>query len=62
MAKIKNDPNRYVRRSALAGRRTACVEDKGDQQARKKERDFLTAPIDDGLYIDFRTKPERGEF
>ena len=32
MAKIKNDPNRYVRRSALAGRRTAVKAVLGDQR------------------------------
>lgn len=59
MAKIKNDPSRYVRRSALAGRRSGAADEKADQSGRKRERDFLTAPIDDNFYIDFRAKPQR---
>ncbi|MGA4553638.1 hypothetical protein [Methylorubrum aminovorans] len=60
MAKIKNDPSRYVRRSSLAGRPAACAGEKGDQANRKPERDFLVAPIGDDFYVDFRPQGRRG--
>jgi hypothetical protein len=56
MPKIKNDPNRYIRRSTLAGRRNVTSDEKSDQAERKRDRDFLNAPIDHSLYVDFRTK------
>lgn len=59
MAKIKNDPSKYVRRSTLAGRRSSAVGKKSDQSSRKREREFLVATIDDNFYIDFRVKPSR---
>lgn len=57
MAKIKNDPSKYVRRSTLAGRRSSAADEKADQVCRKRERDFMTAPIDDNFYMDLRVKP-----
>lgn len=57
MAKIKNDPKRYVKRSTLGGHRvTACVKNAHKAFPRTK-RDFLTAKIDSStFYVDFRER------
>lgn len=61
MTKVKNDPNRYVKRASLIGRSKGVFIVKEISWSRRvyserRERDFLSATIDDGLYVDFRPK------
>lgn len=52
MGRIKNDPSRYVTRTSLVARtpKSGIV-----VEGTKRERDFLTAPIGDDLYVSFRS-------
>jgi hypothetical protein len=56
MRKIKNDPKSYLRRSDFAS--PTGGEGDGDvgRVSRTRGKAFLTVPIDDGFYIDFRAK------
>ena len=61
MPKIKNNPTAHLRRSDLAscGRlRENTVVSQPD--AKKHERDFMTASIDEGFYIDFSPSSRLG--
>jgi len=56
MSKIKNDPNKYVRRSDFSSPKLRGQKAKECQSSRKREREFLTAPIDSAFYIQFTPK------
>lgn len=53
MPKTKNDPAHYRTRASLVPRRTP-VRPAPDRSQRPREEEFLTAPIDERFYIDFR--------
>jgi hypothetical protein len=56
MARVKNDPARYVTRSAnlpAIDRDTAPC----PKKIAERERSYLEAPISDGFYIDHRRRP-----
>ena len=57
MVKIKNDPAKYIRRSDLSSPKVGTADTKVVWTSRKREREFLTAPIDQGFYINFNRKP-----
>jgi serine/threonine protein kinase len=61
MPKIKNDPSTHLRRSDLvSGGRLTPNAGAPQQPARSHERDFMTAPIDEALYIDFNPSSRLG--
>lgn len=59
MAKIKNDPSKYVKRSDLSspkkedGFKAVCA-------VNRTEKDFLAATIDDRFYVDFGKPSKKG--
>ena len=57
MAKIKNDPTKYVRRSDLVSPKVRDAKGEDSRVVRKQEQMFLTAPIDQGFYIDLSPSP-----
>lgn len=57
MAKIKNDPAKYVRRSGLPLSKVDATVAKVIRTSRKRDQEFMTAPIDQNFYIDFSQKP-----
>ena len=59
MAKIKNDPGRYVTRSSMGGRQASAVCEKKDPPRARTAQDFRDASIDDGLYVTFVTRDGR---
>lgn len=61
MSKIGNEPNKYVRRADLSSPRPGADGAKVTSASRKREREFLSAPIDSGFYIDFKRKPSVGK-
>jgi len=54
VAKVKNDPKKYVRRSDLAPRRKAGKGGRVRDVKGGMATAFLRAPIDGNFYIDFR--------
>ncbi|GGD87566.1 hypothetical protein GCM10011390_02830 [Aureimonas endophytica] len=60
MGRIKNDPTRYATRTSLVVRAPRTLHDDRETTA-GRERDFLTAPIDDNLYVSFRPACDVGE-
>jgi hypothetical protein len=54
MSKVKNDPTKYLKRSDLYPKGEGRMDSKPGEASEKRERDFLTAPIDQAGYIDFR--------
>lgn len=59
MAKIRNDPTRYVKRSDIASHKSGRSERQVIQISVERERAFMTAPIDERFYIDFRESARR---
>ncbi len=51
MAKTKNDPKAYAKREIVAPKDKAS---KGTKGASDRSMCFFTAPMKDGLYLDFR--------
>ena len=51
MKHIKNDPAKYVKRSDLGPKRRFLPADEVTRNNLRRERDYLTAPIDDAGYI-----------
>jgi hypothetical protein len=61
MSKIKNDPTKHLRRSDLGPCGRSHENAAASQpSAKKHERDFLTAPIDEAFYIDFGPNSQLG--
>lgn len=57
MAKIKNDPGRYLTRASLGGRHAAAAGSKKDEPGRvRTAQDFREAHVDDGMYVTFNTR------
>jgi hypothetical protein len=54
MRKVKNDPASYTKRADLGPQPNVGVP---VRVAEKRKKAFLTAPIDQGWYIDFAAKP-----
>jgi hypothetical protein len=54
MSKIKIDPTNYLKRSDLSPRATDGTEKSRRKASKKWEQRFLTAPIDQAGYVDFR--------
>jgi hypothetical protein len=59
MAKIKNDPSKYVKRSHAAAAKKPGQRGRNLRTSGTRADQFLTAPIDEAFYIDFRVKPKR---
>jgi hypothetical protein len=53
MAKTKNDPRHYTKRTDLIPRRTTKAKNLSDAGVEKRDP-YLVAPIDRRFYIDFR--------
>jgi hypothetical protein len=53
MAKTKNDPRHYTKRTDLIPRRTTEAKNVSDTCVEKRDP-YLVAPIDTRFYIDFR--------
>jgi hypothetical protein len=53
MAKIKNDPRRYRKRTDLIRRRTTEAQNTSNAYAQNRDA-YFAAPIDRRFYIDFR--------
>jgi hypothetical protein len=53
MAGIKNDPGKYIQRSALGRSQKDGAEGQPIEPAYDTQRDFLTAHIDARFYVDF---------
>ena len=58
MARIKNDPARYVSRADNLPKSDREVSSCARRIA-ERERSYLEAPISEGFYIDHRHKPTR---
>jgi len=56
--KLKNRPERYVKRSDLPGRLSRAKKVEGGAERKPKARDFSTAEIDSNFYLIFRRGPE----
>lgn len=57
MAKIKNDPGRYLTRASLGGRHAAAAGAEKDEPGRvRTAQDFREAHIDDGMYVTFKAR------
>ena len=59
MKHVKNDPNRYVKRSDMGPKRQDRSKDKRASEQVQREKDYLIAPIDNGGYIDFSVAAKR---
>lgn len=59
MPKTKNDPGKYVKRSALVPRPKDDGVAPRLRPSAKREREYMTAPIDGNMYIDFRPAARR---
>jgi hypothetical protein len=53
MKRIRNDPEKYVRRSDFGPKRDNRLKEMRTPENVQRERDYLIAPIDDAGYIDF---------
>jgi len=60
MRKIKNDPAEYTKRSDLYPKSRIGGDNRRGQRCKKREREYLTAPIDACGYIDFKSPPQSG--
>lgn len=56
MAKVKNDPTKYIKRSDLSSSKASSANTKVVRTSWKRDQEFLTAPIDQRFYIDFNRK------
>jgi hypothetical protein len=56
MNKIKNDPRKYVKRSDIAMQDSGLANRKPAPTSRDRHRDFMTAHIGEGFYIDFKPR------
>jgi hypothetical protein len=54
MAKIKNNPSKYASRASLVARKKQGQQGNELPTSKKREQEFITAPIDDNFYMDFR--------
>lgn len=61
MAKIKNDPGRYVSRASMGGRQPMAVPEKEEASRTRTAQDFRDAHIDDGLYVTFKARDRHGK-
>ncbi|MFY9294885.1 MAG: hypothetical protein WAP03_30010 [Methylorubrum rhodinum] len=59
MAKIKNDPGRYVTRSSMGGRKATASSVKEDAPRTRTPQDFVEAHIDEGMYVTFKVRDGR---
>lgn len=57
MANIKNDPANYVKRSDVSSSKAGTANIKIISPSRKREKEFLIVPIDQGFYINFGRMP-----
>lgn len=56
MAKIKNDPGRYLTRASLGGRQPPVGLEKDEAARVRTAQDFREARIDDGMYVTFKAR------
>ena len=54
MNRIKNNPDDYLKRSDLGPKRREPPKGQHTPGDKKREKDYLIAPIDDAGYIDFK--------
>lgn len=60
MMKLKNRPEKYVRRSDLPGRTVRAEKGKVDSERKPQARDFMSVEVDENFYFTFRpsTQPK----
>lgn len=61
MAKIKNDPGRYLTRASLGGRLAAAGSEKDEPGRARTAQDFRDAHIDDGMYVTFKARERQAK-
>lgn len=56
MTAIKNDRSTYMRRAALSTAPRGGLKTAADINGESSRLDFISAPIDESFYVDFRPK------